>query len=176
MFWQRRLHDNDAKPSIYFLHGALHLVEDFRSGRVRKVTASADSLLDEVIRTWEDSRGTALFVSEGGSNQKRTVIERSAYLRACYQRLRDAPGGFVVLGHGLSPADKHIVDALREGNRPIAIGLHQGETPLDDQIKRLQDEFEGCDVRFFKSEEHPLTIPRIRVKSKNRIWFPPRDL
>lgn len=174
LYWQRGFHDDDGARSIYYLHGALHLIANIYTGRVRKVRAGSGALLEAVIGQWSRDDVTVLFVSEGDSEQKRTAIEASEYLRACYERLRNAEGGFVILGQGLNSADKHVTKAICEGDRSLAIGLHGTDTEIGAQIERLEGELTANEVRFFRSAEHPLAIPELRRKPKSGIWFPPR--
>jgi hypothetical protein len=96
---------------IYFLHGALQLYE--LDGKLQKYTWGEECppILVQVasaIRT----DCYPLFVCEGKSHEKLSVIMRSAYLKHVFNELGQLRGELFVFGHSLRDEDKHILNQI----------------------------------------------------------------
>lgn len=173
--WRPDVHGRDC-PGLYFLHGALHLTTDPYLGGTSKTSAASGSLLDTVFRSWSDRGSVPLFVSEGDAAQKAKAIQQSPYLLACYRALQTSPEGIIVLGHSLGEQDGHIAAALRYSQARLAIGLHgDNDDDLNREMERLSNGFPRQQVRFFRSEEHPLTHVHLRDRPPTGIWHPPAE-
>lgn len=110
---------------VYYLHGALFL---FRRGHIDvKIRRRDDSPeLIDMIREQIEAGAAPLFVSEARPDEKKLAISRSAYLRFALAHLGKPRTRLVIYGTSLSPADDHIVTAIRKGTREAAVALHTG--------------------------------------------------
>jgi hypothetical protein len=111
---------------IYYLHGALFIF--FRRDSVTvKIRRSDGTELLELIEEQINLGNIPLFVSEGTPEDKRDAISRSEYLRFAYSHLKNRTNRLVVYGSSLSRPDGHIVDAIRNQQRHLALSIHVGE-------------------------------------------------
>ncbi|MFC7297957.1 DUF4917 family protein [Herminiimonas aquatilis] len=153
------------KSAIYYLHGAIHLVE-LEDGTTRKLTVNGDATLADLFDLKHPEK-FPLFVSEGSSEWKLSKIRRNDYLRHAYERLCDARGNLVVLGHSLHKNyDQHIIDAIKRSPiECVAISVWPEQTPPEiiSFKARLLEEFHMKQLLFFDSKSHPLTSSELRV-------------
>lgn len=138
----------------YYLHGALFLFrESFYDLKLRKAESSEEliELIGENIREGI----MPLFVSEGTHEEKLEAINRSDYLKFALRKLEKSGKSLVIFGTSLSDPDKHIVDAINQSERDLAISIHAG-TKSKDQVKsikhRIRSIFPGQRVEFFNSD------------------------
>ncbi|WP_346399065.1 DUF4917 family protein [Pseudomonas syringae] len=150
---------------IYYLHGAVHLVE-CPNGTTRKLVGGGFESLGELFDLNHPEQ-VPLIITEGSSSFKYSRIKRNEYLGFCFEEFSKLSGGLVVLGHSLHPSyDQHIVDAIRQsGIQRIAIGVWPGMGGLDVIAFKARMHRENPDVRlyFFNSQTHPLAEPRLNV-------------
>lgn len=101
-------------PSVYFLHGALHL---FDAGHeLQKYTWSrTDIPIIDQIRAALDENRFPLFVSEGHSTAKLTKIMHSAYLHKALRSLEGIQRNLFIFGHSLDASDAHILSLIEHG-------------------------------------------------------------
>lgn len=101
-------------PSVYFLHGALHL---FDAGHeLQKYTWSrTDIPIVDQIRAVLDEDRFPLFVSEGHSTAKLTKIMHSAYLHKAVRSLESIQRNLFIFGHSLDESDNHILNLIEHG-------------------------------------------------------------
>jgi hypothetical protein len=108
--WKRR-----ESQTVFYLHGALHLVEERsitrkRSGQGRLIRTAGKRI---------DKGDVPLFISEGSSQEKRVRIAESDYLTAASECLAaacdDAEARLFVFGHSLRDEDAHIFEKISEG-------------------------------------------------------------
>ncbi|WP_122613623.1 DUF4917 family protein [Pseudomonas viridiflava] len=150
---------------IYYLHGAVHLVEG-PDGTTRKLVGGGfESLAD--LFDLNHPEQVPLIISEGNSGFKYSRIKRNEYLGFCFEEFSKLSGSLVVLGHSLHPSyDQHIVDAIRLSSiRRIAIGVWPGMSDLDiiSFKARLHRENPNVELVFFNSQTHPLAEPSLNV-------------
>ena len=105
---------DSQSPSVYFLHGALHL---FDAGHeLQKYTWSrTDIPIVRQIRTALDENRFPLFVSEGHSIDKLTKIMHSAYLHKATRSLESIQNNLFIFGHSLDESDSHILSLIEHG-------------------------------------------------------------
>lgn len=105
---------DSQSPSVYFLHGALHL---FDAGHeLQKYTWSrTDIPIIEQIRAALDEDRYPVFVSEGDSTAKLTKIMHSAYLHKGVRSLESIQSNLFIFGHSLDPSDDHILSLIEHG-------------------------------------------------------------
>ncbi|GAA4714743.1 protein of unknown function (DUF4917) [Promicromonospora umidemergens] len=156
------------KVPVLYLHGALHLWNDDTTGVEGKWTTAASSagLLHVKSHYGPTESKQPLFVSEGTSKQKLRTIARSTYLRYCYDKLWDDDRDTVVFGHSLSDPDKHIVEALNEGEpKTIAVSVYPSAAPgeIKEMIGRIERGLGKHTLLFFDSTTHPLGKSDLRI-------------
>ncbi len=155
----------EGQVPIYFLHGALHLVVGGAGDTWKRRSLAMKTLLDQFGDPIAgDPAARPLLVTEGTARDKLRAIEGNAYLAHCLARLRSTDLPFVVFGASLGEQDSHLVDALNEHERPIAIAMVRDRvgnvrTRQRQTYARLNSE----DVRFFDAATHPLGSRTLRV-------------
>jgi len=137
----------------YYLHGALFLFkESFHDLKLRKADSS-EELIELIGDSIKEGR-MPLFVSEGTHEQKWEAISRSSYLRFALEKLENSEKRLVIFGTSLSDPDKHIVDAINQTKRDLAVSIHIG-TKSKDEVKSaefsIRSKFPGHKVEFFNS-------------------------
>lgn len=161
----------NARPKIFFLHGALHLWRSLLTNAEGKHTANTDTRLLDVIRSSVNHPDRVpLFISEGSSEEKVARISASPYLSFCGRALAEADAPLTVLGQALADVDQHICEAIeRHPNRKVAIGVWVGDVQPDGRKEALvtratatRGRLANCrDVVFFDSAEHSLASPKL---------------
>jgi hypothetical protein len=138
---------------ILYLHGALHLYRR-EDGAIAKRTATAQNLLDTIARP---DAGIPLFVSEGRSADKQRAIRRSDYLSFANRTFSQDSGPLVVFGHSLSSQDEHLLKAIDQPGRRVAISLLPGTNRSVLRRKaELTERLPHARVSFFDATTHPL--------------------
>jgi Domain of unknown function (DUF4917) len=157
------------RTGLLFLHGEVHLWQDSDTGQSGKWTVQGgrnllSSLAANFLRILSRQ---PLFVSEGTSAQKMSVIRRSDYLSFARRELNDDTSDTVVFGASFGQRDDHIVQALRAGGRRrIAISLlPEEETRIVAAMGRYRAKLPDQDLVFFDSRTHPLGDPSLTVSS-----------
>jgi hypothetical protein len=157
---------NVDKCAIYYLHGAIHLVE-LPDGKTKKLVGNGLTTLADLFDL-EHPEYFPLFISEGTSEGKLSRIKRNDYLRFAFEKFQTEEGNLVVLGHSLhKDYDQHLTDALSSsGLVSIAVGVwpHQPEHQILVFKSRLMAELAGKNVYFFDSTTHPLGDPQLRYE------------
>lgn len=136
---------------VWYLHGALHLVQDI-NGRVKKLSSSKEASVLAQIKSRLVGDCDPLVVTEGTSKEKVLTISTSPYLTAATAALRQAKGSLVVFGSSISKEDHHIwqcIDAP-ERIREIYVGV-RGE-------------------RDFSFYQAPLELPSLRQAGRLRFF------
>jgi hypothetical protein len=157
--------DEERCTRLYFLHGALHLVEvDFTE--TRKRTSTHGRLLDQF---GQEVSGVffslPLVITEGTSVQKARAIRSNEYLSFCMDSLRGCGRPLVVFGHNLGQQDVHLAHAINEhSERPVAVGIASG-TPARMRRERAHYEqvLDSEELLFFDRATHPLGDPDLGV-------------
>ena len=149
---------DDENTKVLYLHGALHL-ESLLDGTVRKrVNRDGRNLLDQFGKP-TSSNAVPLVVTEGSSDQKLQSILKSSYLSFAFTRFASSTTPLVIFGHSLSPEDDHIVHALNQNPRPVALSILPGGNIKDKKRNyrsRLSELEKTNPILFFDSETHPL--------------------
>ena len=108
---------NDKKIPIHYLHGGVHLCKS-QDGSVYKLVWAGDNILEQ-FKQLPHHNLAPLFVSEGTADQKLSTIKNSSYLKFALSRFEQANLPLVILGHGLSQSDWHIVDIVSKKIREL---------------------------------------------------------
>lgn len=153
----------NSSAEMYFLHGALHLV-DAPSG-ILKYTYSKTSkaLMDQMRASLEDEK-YPLFVSEGASASKFEKIMHNGYLSRAYESFSKScfankNGSFWIYGHSLAGSDDHIFRCIKEGTVPrLWVSLKSDDAKKEDVKNRAnliaaaRPDKHPLDVRFFDAD------------------------
>ncbi len=122
--------DSTLAPSqtVYYLHGALHLVD--AGHEVQKLTWSRTrlALVDQIRAAMdEDPPKFPLFVAEDSGENKRARIIHSGYLHKGFRSLNSVGGAIFTYGVSFGSSDDHIVDAIARGKvSDLWVGIHGG--------------------------------------------------
>lgn len=98
------------EQNIFYLHGALHLVDNFTS--VNKIKNNEFDSLTSIIQENLEQDKYPLIVAEGSSKEKLAKIKHNEYLNYCYQNLGCIQGNLIIHGHSLEKNDRHIFDLI----------------------------------------------------------------
>jgi hypothetical protein len=150
---------------IYYMHGAIHLVEQSDGSTMKQAANGLDNLTE--LFDLDHPELFPLFISEGSWKEKLSRIKRNNYLRFCFEKFSSIDGGLVVIGHSLhKDYDQHIIDAIQDSDiERIALGVwpHQAEAAIIELKSRLIQSLPGKVLHFFNSETHPLGDPYLNV-------------
>lgn len=97
--------------NIFFLHGGLHIYEQREDTRKHACTDGGTTIIEQVRRNLVAGR-FPLFVSEPTSPLKKARINRSRYLRACFDALPKLEGTLFIYGHSIDDNDAHIFEQI----------------------------------------------------------------
>lgn len=104
---------NEAKASLFYLHGALHLYDAGHEVRKYSQRRTGVNLKDQILTSF--NKGLyPLFVSGGDSLEKMEKISHSGYLSRCYRSLQGANGTAFAFGMSFKPNDDHILQAISQ--------------------------------------------------------------
>jgi hypothetical protein len=163
-FWDRystqflKFVDHQDYPQyklLYYLHGALFLFQESFDNIFKLRKADDSPELVELIREVIQEGRIPLFVSEGKHEQKMETINRSYYLQFALEKLENAESSLVIFGTSLSDQDQHIVDAINQNKRELAVSIHVGTKSgeaVEEEKYRINKKFAKHKVKFFNSE------------------------
>lgn len=152
---------------IYYLHGALHIYRDPKTGRTHKLKNRINSNLLDISEV-------PLFITEGSSADKLKAIRNSDYLLFSYDQFLNHSAPLVVFGHSLSNSDSHLLDAIRKSAcKKIAISLRSSNSS-EEIVKRKADLYHALckglsrrqkpELIFFDAQTHSLGSSAIRIE------------
>jgi hypothetical protein len=154
-------------PSVYYLHGALHLFDD--RGRLQKFTwVRTGERLKEQARAEMDNGKYPLFVSEGTSLQKFDKVRHNAYL---YQGLKTLAANakqrkhcFFIHGHSLAENDNHIFNLIGRGQcQKIYVSVYGELDESSDLVKNVRR------IQALRSDGRPLDVVFYDARSA-KVW------
>lgn len=167
--FEPKFRPNENQIPIYFLHGALHLVELSDGTTVKRVRQrdGLSRILDGFGKPFENDEGARpLLVTEGSFNEKLQAISANAYLLHCLEMLAERKLPMVIFGSSIGESDQHLIEAIaRHPDRPVAISMQDGDKA--DLMVRQADIWGRLNVQplyFFRAESHPLGRPELEAK------------
>lgn len=144
--------ERSAPTHVYYLHGALHLInKDYiYYGQTIKISSknssdSSEVLLNSISKIIK-SGSTPLFVAEGDSILKERRIQTNSYLRFCFNSLQTCKAtSILIFGHSLSSSDAHLFNAILQNKNitDIWYGIHITDpAKKEDEINKKIEELE----------------------------------
>ena len=149
--------------SMYFLHGALHLM--IRTDGVVIKRRAADSPLIQQITESMNNGIFPLIVTEGTWESKKGKIDSNVYLSASWRVFKKVSGALFIFGHSLSEQDQHLLDAivLNPNLSMLLVGLY-GEPDSQSNGRVIHQAVEIRRQREKLSKEKKLILPPLRVE------------
>lgn len=130
----------ETAHSLLFLHGALHLFDNFTSTIKLTYCRTGESLKKQIYRNLLNNV-YPVFISEGTSEGKLEKIRHNYYLNRCYKSLRVQSGTLFIFGTALKSNDEHIRKAIINGKfDTLYIGVWSASDL--EAARLLQEEFE----------------------------------
>ncbi|MBK9249378.1 MAG: DUF4917 family protein [Ignavibacteria bacterium] len=127
--------------NIYYLHGALFL---FGNGIYDlKIKRQGNDLIATISQEIKRDH-FPLFITDGTSQDKLDLINRSNYLHFCLQKLSESTTPLLIFGNSLSEYDRHIIKALESQPRDLIISIYtngMAETQLQGEMYSIKNKF-----------------------------------
>jgi hypothetical protein len=145
---------------VLYLHGALHLYR-IGEGGTAKLTAGSSDLLSTIGAA---TAPVPLFVSEGRSQDKTAAIARSDYLSFAADQFGADEGPLVVFGHSLGEQDDHLIPAIDQRSRRVAVSVMPArEATVILRKAELKERLPHARLSFFDATTHPLGSASMRA-------------
>jgi hypothetical protein len=145
---------------VLYLHGALHLYRVGEGGTAKLVAGSSDLL----SRVGAATAPVPLFISEGRSQDKRGAIARSDYLSFVKDEFEADDGPLVVFGHSLGEQDDHLLPAIDQRSRRVAVSVMPGKrSAVIVRKAELKERLPHARLSFFDATSHPLGATSMRA-------------
>lgn len=100
-----------SKKHIYFLHGALHILQSRGQVFKRVWKTTGRVLIDQIKQSMNEGK-YPLVVTEGESQSKLKQIKENQYLNHAFRKLSQLGGQFFSFGFSFSEQDRHIFNAI----------------------------------------------------------------
>ncbi|GAB3815638.1 DUF4917 family protein [Pontibacter rugosus] len=144
---------------IFYLHGALHVVD--AGHEIRKFTWNKTNvkLIDQIQQTLQND-DFPLFVSEGESAQKLSRIRHSDLLTDGYKHFSDSFLPLFIYGHSLDDNDDHILNLLTH-NRISTLFISIYGNPESENNKRIIQKAEFIQEQRELMKRHKTHLPHL---------------
>ncbi|MGB4106416.1 MAG: DUF4917 family protein [Alphaproteobacteria bacterium] len=145
-------------PSIYYLHGALHL---FDAGHeiIKYTWSRTDVPIIEQIRIALDEGKYPMFVSEGYSKSKQEKILHNAYLHKAFRSFSSITGSIFIFGHSLDDNDDHVFNEIVNNTKIHSLYISIfGDPSTATNKKIIQKASTLIEKRLKKAPRKPLSI------------------
>ncbi len=132
------------KKFVYYLHGALHLVQ--KDGKTFKRVWGNTVPLVSQVKGAMDNGEYPLVVAEGDHESKDRQMSANPYLKHAYDKLKNTAGQIFTFGFSFSDQDEHLLNAIswNGGQRYLWVGIRGDFTKSENQkifekVKVMQD-------------------------------------
>lgn len=146
--------DYDYKR-LYYLHGALFIFMESYEFTLKLIRGDENTELIEQIENTIQNDMIPLFVTEGSPEEKLEAINQSKYLQFALSNFKNSNNKLVIFGCSLSSSDDHIVKAINNNKRDLAISIHINRKTDTELIQTQQfyvDKFPESNINFFDSD------------------------
>lgn len=138
---------------IHYLHGSIMLfANDNDTFKIKKYLCKNQlESINEILNIGKKP----LFVFDGTSEKKMEKIKKNKYLTFCYDKLLNSKNKLVIFGASLDKVDKHIVEAINNNTKEIAISIYLGDPFFFETIyEQYLDKFKtsNAEIYFFDSK------------------------
>lgn len=142
---------------VFYPHGNLAFYQT-TGGEESKLVANNQDLLSLITKRWSDNDGQPLFVCEGLTEEKVTIISQSRYLSHVFQQVLPSPrDSITIYGWSIGKQDSHILQQLALAKCPRAavsvfVGDKTGEEIKSEitHMRKMLKEHAGIEnVEFF---------------------------
>ncbi len=140
---------------LYYLHGALFIFMESYEFTLKLIRGDVNTELIEQIENAIQNDMIPLFVTEGSPEEKLEAINQSKYLQFALSNLKHSNNKLVIFGCSLSSSDDHIVKAINNNKRDLAISIHingKTDTKLIQTQQFYADKFPESIINFFDSD------------------------
>lgn len=148
------IRDQKQCSLVFYPHGSLFLARD-KIENEKKISAAGFSLLEGILKKWEQGSYVPLFVSEGTAEQKTKSIHSSYYLNTVYREvLTHLPPNLVIYGWGFGEHDIHLLKRIaKAGIERIAVSVFGNDQAYCNRITQIISDEIGkeCSILFFDS-------------------------
>lgn len=136
--------EEDNSQTIFYLHGAFHLMED--KTKILKIKADDLNKMIKNIKCKWDEGYEPLTVLESSPEDKLTRIAKSKYLTKCLNKFKDIKGNLITHGVSFMASDKHIIDIINNNSNLKNIYIGCFGTVSEDIKNNFKD---NPKVKFF---------------------------
>ena len=140
--------ERNAQQNLFFLHGAFHIVHKNRKTEkiTQQQTKAFRKRLEEIIGSQSCN---VICVLTGTSDDKKSQIDGSNYLSACFSKLEKLNGNLVIFGSSLSKKDKHIFDSINENSKVSVVYVGTSKKNFDKTANNARDLFKEKTIKYF---------------------------
>lgn len=127
--------ESEASTTLYYLHGALHLIQDKQYIKKHSWKCSGIPLKDQIQSKLNQNK-LPIFVSGGITSEKASLILKCPYLYSGFNSLSNCNDTLFVHGFGFNSNDLHIIDAIAESNiEKLFISIYKPNENFSDWLK-----------------------------------------
>ncbi|PPH67644.1 DUF4917 family protein [Rathayibacter rathayi] len=146
-------------PTVFYLHGALHIYRDMKKGEIQKLTwkRTGNPLIDQIRHQLSQDR-FPLIVTEGSSESKLAQIQNTDYLSRGLRSLANISNGLLIYGLSMSPNDEHLKKAIVHSKvTRVAISIY-GDPADKRNRKTIRASNRLVADRKSRNSKHPLEV------------------
>ncbi|EKD24504.1 MAG: hypothetical protein ACD_80C00226G0007 [uncultured bacterium (gcode 4)] len=142
--------------NLFFLHWAFHIYRDWKEEK--KITQSTDGALydklEEILNN-EERDIICIFQSENKIDE----INRSKYLKKCYDKLSELSGAMVIIGCSLSDNDQHIFTQINS-SKINTLYISTRKENAEENYKKAKKYFQNKEIILFEAESISYELPQ----------------
>ena len=145
---------NKTTTLVFYPHGNLILARNIYGQELKIISETQASLLESIVKQWQEGNIIPLFVGEGTTKQKMLSIHNSYYLSRVYREvLPSISSNLVVYGWGFGKHDIHILKQIRHV-KSFAISVYNTDYNYCERVQRMVNSYIGnrIELCFFDSQ------------------------
>lgn len=138
------------RQNLFFVHGAFHIIT--KGGRTQKITQTKENSLHKRLEEIIDSESQEI-LCVFKSDDKMEEINKSPYLKRCYEQLKKLEGSLVIIGSSLDDNDRHIFDAINDSQvQTTYISIFGDRKSAEKSCQRAKEIFKKKNLVFFDAK------------------------